>query len=154
MHLNVGLLSSKPHASYHSALKWASRSLGAPLPLCLWKRLWISPSLSPLSPLLWSPALPLMEGKRMKVNTGRASVFRAKHSIGGRWNSLCLSFFFFKPSSFRGVPGFSADFYLRRSITSEIRTHRAPANVVGDRLKWMGPPAFPPQEQFLPRPLG
>ena len=71
---------------------------------------------------------PLMEGKRMKVNTGGASVFpEPKHSIDGRWNSLCLSFFFFflnHPPS--GVYlGFSW-LLFRRSITSEIHfLHRA-----------------------------
>lgn len=88
---------------------------------------------------------PLMEGKRMKVNTGGASVFlEPKHSIRWQVEFSLPFFFFFLTILLQGSTWVSADFYLGDQLPLRFTFYtEPPANVVGDRLKWMGPPCLP-----------
>ena len=86
-----------------------------------------------------------MGDERMKVNSGGASVFPdPDQSIDGRWYSLCHFFFFFLTVLLQGCTWVSANFYLGDQLPLRFTFYtKPPANVVGDGLKWMGPPCLP-----------
>lgn len=77
----------------------------------------------------------------LKLNSGGASVFlEPKHSVDG----ILFVFFFFLTILLQGCTWVSADFYLGDQLPLRFTFYtEPPANVVGDRLKWMGPPCLP-----------